>query len=695
MMNPKNPPSILITSNLYKPNIGGVENSLTHLAEAYLSLGYQPIIVASDINSTTTDKLPLYQEVNGTKIYRYSTRTKFNFLGVKLPLILSVILNAIVLYRKINREHSPEITVTRYHFNQLLVKIAGLRNSIYLVPGVVKYQNTSKNIADSNLKNYVKRLYHMGLQYLALGLSDRVSVFSNNMVEQVNSVKKQKFIPLLTKPGVDGIRFSPKSHLEKVNLRNKLGLKCNGKVFLCIGRLVKAKGIDIAIKAFAKKKSIDDHLWIVGDGPLLESYQQLAKSLDLNQNVKFLGIQAKPENFYSAADFFIMSSIYEPLGQTILEAMSTGLPVLAFAPGNNVNTASYELMTHEHCLFIDEFDVDQLALAIDNVISWSQDKYQNVASNCRNHVLTHYTWVSLANNLVNEFVGKDYSPLVSVYIPTKNRLKLLQRAIKSIDKQTYANIEIVVVDDGSVDGTKAWLKEQKKLNKKLKLILLEDSIGAPNARNRAIETASGELITGLDDDDYFLPKRIEHLVKKYDPKYAFVCSGYFWSYGKNKIKLNNKEKLITLSDQLYKNYASNQVLINRQKLISVGGYDDRFVSCQDWDLWTKIIKKFGSALRIAEVDYVIDVNHGNNRITDNSNRVKGFEQFRDKYSNLMNKWHLKSIDFHILVAKGEKFTLKMLLHYASLPLFNRNIKYWLSSVFPKIAKWRLDRLRQK
>ncbi|XQW85922.1 glycosyltransferase [Thalassotalea piscium] len=691
----KDLPSILITSNLYKPNIGGVENSLTHLADAYITLGYQPIIVASDINSTTNEVLPFYEEVNGTFIYRYSTKTKFTFLGVKLPLMLSVIFNAIVLYKKIHQEYKPHITITRYHFNQLLAKTAGLSNIIYLVPGVVKFQNTSKNIADSNVKSYVKRLYHMGLQYLALRLSDRVSVFSNNMIDQVNAVKKQKFKPLLTKPGVDGNRFFPKTYQEKLLLRDKLDLKCDGKVFLCIGRFVKAKGIDIAIKAFAQKKSSGDHLWVVGDGPLSHDYQELVEGLGLTQHVKFLGVQEKPENFYSAADFFIMSSIYEPLGQTILEAMSSGLPVLAFKPGKDVNTASNELMTDEHCLYIDDLDITQMAAAIDEVVNWQQEKYQKVSNHCRNHVLANYTWASLATNLVNEFVEPNYSPLVSVYIPTKNRLDLLQRAIKSVEEQTYKNIEIVVVDDGSVDGTKSWLKAQQVINSKLKIILLEQSIGAPNARNKAIQTASGELITGLDDDDYFLPKRIEHLVTKYDSKYAFVCSGYFWSYGKNKIKLNNDEKLITLSDQLYKNYASNQVLINRQKLISVGGYDGSFVSCQDWDLWTKIIKTYGSALRISEVDYVIDVNHGNNRITDNTNRVKGFEQFKDKYINLMSKAHLKSITFHILVAKGEKFTFKMLIQYATLPMFNRNVKYWLSSAFPKIAKWRLDRLRQK
>ena len=62
---------VVITSNLYKPNIGGVENSLYHLAHSYLKQGLQPIIVASDIASSEC-KLPEYEEAEGILVYRYA-----------------------------------------------------------------------------------------------------------------------------------------------------------------------------------------------------------------------------------------------------------------------------------------------------------------------------------------------------------------------------------------------------------------------------------------------------------------------------------------------------------------------------------------------------------------------------------------------------------------------------------------------
>jgi glycosyltransferase involved in cell wall biosynthesis len=286
-----------------------------------------------------------------------------------------------------------------------------------------------------------------------------------------------------------------------------------------------------------------------------------------------------------------------------------------------------------------------------------------------------------------------FKPLVTVYIPTKNRKNLLLRAFKSVINQTYRNIEIIIVDDGSIDGTTLLLKELAFQYHNLKVIFLTDSIGAPAARNQAIKLAQGDLVTGLDDDDYFLPERIKHLVENYDDNYAFVCSGYYWNYGKVKRKLNGRRKIISLDDQLYLNYASNQVLVNKQRLLDIGGYDLDFVSCQDWELWTRIISQHGNALRIKSVDYVIDISHGNHRITDNPARKVGFQQFKDKYKKFMSDSHCRAINFHLLVATGKKINFKTLICILTKPLWFYNVKYWLSCKFPKFAQKRLEKMK--
>lgn len=286
-----------------------------------------------------------------------------------------------------------------------------------------------------------------------------------------------------------------------------------------------------------------------------------------------------------------------------------------------------------------------------------------------------------------------FKPLVTVYIPTKNRKNLLLRAFKSVINQSYNNIEIVVVDDGSNDGTTFLLKELAFQYSNLTVIYLTESIGAPAARNKAIKVANGELVTGLDDDDYFLPDRIKHLVEYYDERYAFVCTGCYWNYGRVKRKLNGSKKIITLEDQLFLNQASNQVLVSKKRLIDIGGYDLNFVSCQDWELWTRMILKYGDALRIKNVDYIIDVSHGSHRITDNPVRVKGFHQFKKKYVNLMSGSHKKAMHFHLIVALGKSIDLQGLCKILTKPLWLINVKYWLSCKFPRFARKRLDKMK--
>jgi len=104
-------------------------------------------------------------------------------------------------------------------------------------------------------------------------------------------------------------------------------------------------------------------------------------------------------------------------------------------------------------------------------------------------------------------------PLVSVIIPTYNRAEYVCDAIESVLNQTYKNIEIIVVDDGSTDDTKEWIKKYLS-SSKLKYIYQENR-GVSSARNTGIKIAKGEYLAFLDSDDLFLPKKIELQVKEF------------------------------------------------------------------------------------------------------------------------------------------------------------------------------------
>src|SRR3954463_15965686 len=100
-------------------------------------------------------------------------------------------------------------------------------------------------------------------------------------------------------------------------------------------------------------------------------------------------------------------------------------------------------------------------------------------------------------------------PLISIYLPTRNRRILLERAIRSVLGQTYLNFELIVVNDGSTDQTMSFLDQVKQDDPRVVPIHMQTSIGPSAARNVAIRMASGALVTGLDDDDEFASDRIE------------------------------------------------------------------------------------------------------------------------------------------------------------------------------------------
>ena len=101
-------------------------------------------------------------------------------------------------------------------------------------------------------------------------------------------------------------------------------------------------------------------------------------------------------------------------------------------------------------------------------------------------------------------------PLVSAIIITHNRKNLVTRAIESVLSQTYPNVECIVVDDASEGGTKEMLSARKDIH--YIYIPKEDSRGGNHARNVGIKAAKGKYVAMLDDDDYWLPTKIEKQV---------------------------------------------------------------------------------------------------------------------------------------------------------------------------------------
>jgi glycosyltransferase involved in cell wall biosynthesis len=188
------------------------------------------------------------------------------------------------------------------------------------------------------------------------------------------------------------------------------------------------------------------------------------------------------------------------------------------------------------------------------------------------------------------------NPLVSVIIPSYNHEQYVTKAIKSVFSQTYKNIELIVIDDGSKDDSVKKILELKELYS-FKFIARKNR-GLVNTLNQAIKLAKGLYITALASDDYYLPKRIEHAVNHLNllPKevVAVYTDGYIVDANDRKICLFSEaypRPLIgsTYNNLLHANWIPAKGITYRANVLKNIMYDKRFI-IEDWALHLRVFK---------------------------------------------------------------------------------------------------------
>ena len=283
--------------------------------------------------------------------------------------------------------------------------------------------------------------------------------------------------------------------------------------------------------------------------------------------------------------------------------------------------------------------------------------------------------------------------LVSVYIPTHNRSALLIRALESVLRQTHQQIEIIVVDDGSLDDTFEVVQRYIQHNANITYLKHEQAKGACAARNYALSIAQGEYITGLDDDDEFLPHHVAGLLKGFDEQYSFVAACLIEDSGSNKIERVLDCGVIELDSLLHYNKVGNQVFTLTSRLKAIGGFDESFPAFQDYDTWVRLVEKFGAGIKIKQASYVWHTSHEQARISNfPTKRLAALNMFITKHDKLMSAKHKNSLEVMRIRMASEPFSLYSFFKLvnsgnlkASVALYlNRNL-----TAFKKI----IDRLR--
>ena len=187
--------------------------------------------------------------------------------------------------------------------------------------------------------------------------------------------------------------------------------------------------------------------------------------------------------------------------------------------------------------------------------------------------------------------------LVTAIITTHNRLELLKRAIKSVYAQTYKEMELIVVDDASTDGTQAYCES---LPLRYLHIPKAESRGGNHARNLGVKMARGEYVAFLDDDDYWLPKKIEKQVALMESKDCELV------YCGRRLELVGMDGEVTYRDKLPNplHYGdmrrkilwvicttTTNILAKRQALLDVGLFDENLCFWQEYELTIRMAQR--------------------------------------------------------------------------------------------------------
>ncbi len=210
-------------------------------------------------------------------------------------------------------------------------------------------------------------------------------------------------------------------------------------------------------------------------------------------------------------------------------------------------------------------------------------------------------------------------------IPVYNRKTTVQRAIDSIINQSVPLREVIVVDDGSTDGTADFIQSNYPDVK----VLSQPNKGVSAARNAGIEESSGEWIAFLDSDDQWLSNKIEtqsHWLLTHPDVLICHCDE-IWI--RNNIRVNPKKRHKKQGGWIYLNclplcvISPSAVVIHRKVFEAIGIFDETLPACEDYDLWLRITKKF----EVGYVDQPLLVKYGGHS-DQLSRKYKAIDRFR-------------------------------------------------------------------
>ncbi len=295
-------------------------------------------------------------------------------------------------------------------------------------------------------------------------------------------------------------------------------------------------------------------------------------------------------------------------------------------------------------------------------------------------------------------------PIISVIMPLYNKRPYVRRAIESIQQQTFTDWELIIVDDGSTDGSMAEIP----LDDKRIRLLQQENAGPATARNQGIKIAQGKFVTFLDADDYYYPQKLEEemvlLLKEQKAKWmisAFDLEKHndITLHGFYDIDGNELETQILIVDNALcelsvKGIHINGLCIDRNLLVHLGGFNEEMRCFEITELMIRCALEQPEVLVYSKPLYrVIDVPDSAFKFS--LHRIDGMRQMGEalyklslrypEFSQLLTQKSRKSFVSHVtgLIHSDRKSEAKnCLIHKFPYPRDKEWLKLWASSWIP-------------
>ncbi len=233
------------------------------------------------------------------------------------------------------------------------------------------------------------------------------------------------------------------------------------------------------------------------------------------------------------------------------------------------------------------------------------------------------------------------TPLISIYMPTRNRQQLAIRAIKSVLRQDYRHWEMIIVDDCSSSYQQLQQFVEELNDPRVRYTHNAGNTGACAVRNRAIMQAQGHYITGIDDDDEWTPNRLsvflahKHQLTTHAFLYAndYVCEGEVYSqpaslplYPKSLIRAAYSTSAILLA-----------IRFLRARRFKACLFDTELKAAQDYDIFLRMVVEYGEPWKVEEATQILHINHGEMQITSSPKKFSGYFHFYRKHKDKFDR----------------------------------------------------------